>query len=339
MFRGLLLAGLIALTPSVAMSQQACNTSDARRVVDELYRHMLERSADASSQGWVDQLTSGRSSVREVVRQIAQSPEHMQRFYNPSEGASAYENAVGNLYRHILGRQPDAAGTAAFANQARQAGSLRPVVDQIINSAEYTQTYGDWGVPGSGGLVYCGRNGATSSTAYSNSALNPQMMFLSMDTNHNGVIERNEWRGSARTFQMRDWNHDGVLSGSEVQYGAAPPSGSAMYNDYTVNANDRFSYLDVNNNGYIDRNEWDGSLQTFRSLDRNNDGRVSRDEFNADGSMTSFNALDTNQDGRIELGEWRWSHASFDQMDANGDGVITRDEFNNGAVSTSGRRY
>src|SRR5256885_17248687 len=101
MFRGLLLAGLIALTPNMAMAQQACNTSDSRKVVDELYRHMLERSAGSASQGWVDQLNSGRTTVRDVVRQVAQSPESMHRFYNASEGARAYENAIGNHLRPI----------------------------------------------------------------------------------------------------------------------------------------------------------------------------------------------------------------------------------------------
>ena len=37
---------LFLFTPGVAAAQQPC-TTDARRVVDELYRHMLERSADA----------------------------------------------------------------------------------------------------------------------------------------------------------------------------------------------------------------------------------------------------------------------------------------------------
>ena len=58
MFRGLLFVGLLVVAPSLAMAQQPC-TTDARHVVDELYRHMLERTADASSQGWVDRLNSG----------------------------------------------------------------------------------------------------------------------------------------------------------------------------------------------------------------------------------------------------------------------------------------
>jgi len=120
MFRGLLFAGLLALAPSFAMAQQPC-TTDARRVVDELYRHMLERSADAGAQGWADRLNSG-TTVREIVRQIAQSPEHMQRFFNASEGATANQNAVGTLYRHILGRQPDAGGLQTMTDLANRQG-------------------------------------------------------------------------------------------------------------------------------------------------------------------------------------------------------------------------
>ena len=332
MFRGLVFAGLLALAPSLAMAQQPC-TTDARHVVDELYRHMLERTADAGSQAWVDRLNQG-ATVREIVHQIADSPEHMQRFHNTSEGATANRNTVGTLYRHILGRQPDAGGWDAMTNLANQQG-LEAVVHQIINSEEYTRTYGDWGVPGSGGLVYCGHGNQTAS-AQTQSTANPQMRFAELDRNHNGQIERSEWRGSARSFQIHDWNGDNVLSGDEVRVGAVPPPDSLEAEDYNMSANDRFSYLDYDNNGYIERNEWDGSLDTFYDLDTNNDNRLSRAELNR-GRRANFAAIDANGDGRITLGEWQWSHRSFDEMDTNKDGVITRDEFRAGAVPTSGR--
>jgi Ca2+-binding EF-hand superfamily protein len=332
MFRGLVFAGLLALAPSLAMAQQPC-TTDARRVVDELYRHMLERSPDAGSQGWVDRLNGG-TTVREIVRQIAQSPEHMQRFFNSSEGSTANQNAVGTLYRHILGRQPDPGGLQAMTNLADRSGRAA-VVDEVVNSPEYTRTYGDWGVPGSGGLVYCGNRNQTAS-AQGTSGTNPPMRYADLDRNHNGRIERNEWRGSPRSFAIHDWNNDGVLSGDEVRVGAVPPSGSLEADDYNMSAADRFSYLDVNNNGYIDRNEWDGSLDTFYDLDTNNDNRITRAELNR-GRRANFAALDANGDGHISLSEWGWSHRSFDEMDSNGDGVITRDEFRAGAVPTTGR--
>ena len=330
MVRGLVFASLLALAPSLAMAQQPC-TTEARRVVDELYRHMLERTADPSSQGWVDRLNSG-TTVREIVRQIAQSPEHMQRFHNANEGANANRNTVGALYRHILGRQPDPGGWDAMTNLASQRG-VGAVVDQILNSEEYIRTYGDWGLPGSGGLTFCGRGNTTASTSAVDTS---RMRFAGLDRNHNGMIERNEWRGNARSFQIHDWNGDGVLSGDEVRIGATPPSESLEAEDYNMSPNDRFAYLDVNNNGYVDRNEWDGSLDTFYELDRNNDNRLTRAELAA-GRRATFAALDANGDGRISLGEWQWSHRSFDDMDTNNDGVITRDEFRAGAVPTSGR--
>jgi Ca2+-binding EF-hand superfamily protein len=270
--------------------------------------------------------------VREIVRQIAQSPEHMQRFFNASEGATANQNAVGTLYRHILGRQPDAGGLQTMTDLANRQGRAA-VVDTIINSPEYSRTYGDWGVPGSGGLVFCGSGTSAASTSTVNSS---QMRFADLDRNHNGRIERGEWRGSPRSFAIHDWNNDGVLSGDEVRTGAVPPPDSLEADDYNMSANDRFAYLDVNNNGYIDRNEWDGSLDTFYDLDSNNDNRISRAELNR-GRRANFAALDANGDGRITLGEWAWSHRSFDDMDTNKDGVITRDEFRSGAVPTSGR--
>lgn len=330
MFRGLVFAGLLALVPSFAIAQQPC-TTDARRVVDELYRHMLERTAGAASQPWVDRLNSGMT-VRELVRDIAKSPEHMQRFHDTSEGANANRNSVGTLYRHILGRQPDAGGWDALTNIANQQG-LPAVVDTIINSDEYTRTYGDWGVPGSGGLVYCGNGNQSAATAYPR---NPQMRFVDLDRNHNGMIEKSEWRGSPRSFAIHDWNNDGVLSGDEVRVGAVPPAGSLEADDYNMSPTDRFSYLDVNNNGYVERNEWDGSLDTFYDLDQNRDSRLSRQELNR-GRRANFASLDANGDGRISLGEWQWSHRSFDDMDANKDGVIERNEFRSGAVPTSGR--
>jgi len=330
MIRGLLFVGALVVFPTVVSAQQPC-TTDARHVVNELYRHMLERTPDAGSQHWVDKLQSG-TTVREIVREIAKSPEHSQRFYNPGEGAVANERAVATLYRHLLARQPDAGGLRGFTDVAARNG-LPAVVDSIIGSAEYNQTLGDWGVPGSGGVRYCGSGSSQSSQA----ATNPEMRYAGMDANHDGVIARNEWRGNANAFRIHDWNGDGVLSGDEVRVGANPPNDSVAARDYSMPNNDRFGYLDVNNNGSVDRNEWDGSLDTFYRLDRNNDGKVTRAEMNAVQASSPFAMMDANSDGRISLGEWPYSHRSFDQQDEDNDGVITRDEFRAGAVPTTGR--
>ena len=77
----------VALTffASVAAAQQPC-TSDANRVVSELYRHILERAPDAGAQNWQQQLASGRMTVREVVRNLVTSQEHTQRFGQTEPG-------------------------------------------------------------------------------------------------------------------------------------------------------------------------------------------------------------------------------------------------------------
>jgi len=336
MFRSAVFVAVLAAMPAISSAQQPC-TTDARRVVNELYRHILERTADASSQGWVDKLQAGMT-VRDLVHAIVDSPEHTQRFYNPNEGAVANERGVANLYRHLLGRQPDAGGLRAYTDMAARQG-LEAVTHSILNSEEYNRTFGDWGVPGSGGLVYCrnGASGQTQSAVGTTGAANAQMRFADLDRNHDGVIARREWRGSPNAFRIHDWNDDGVLSGDEVRVGATPPEDSLEARDYNMPTNDRFSYLDVNNNGTIERNEWDGSLDTFYRLDRNDDGRITRIEMGSGRNPSPFATMDSDGDGRITLGEWPYSHRSFDQQDENGDGVITRQEFNVNALPTTGR--
>ena len=50
---------------------------------------------------------------------------------------------------------------------------------------------------------------------------NARIRFQAMDRNNDGVITRDEWRGSAQSFTVHDWNGDGRLSGNEIRIGAA----------------------------------------------------------------------------------------------------------------------
>jgi hypothetical protein len=153
MLRNTILIAALVLSPVVASAQPPC-TSDAARVVDEIFRHMLERSADSAGGRLIDRLQSGQATVRDIVRDVAMSPEHPRRFYNRSEN-DAELRAVESLYRHVLGRGADDQGARDHANMLRNQG-INAVVDSLIGSAEYQQQFGDWGVPGSGGLRYCG---------------------------------------------------------------------------------------------------------------------------------------------------------------------------------------
>jgi Ca2+-binding EF-hand superfamily protein len=275
MYRAAIVTLALMCTPALASAQQPC-TTDARRVVNELYRHMLERQPDASSANWVQELQSGRLTVRDVVRQIAKSEEHTKRFHMPDAGeAAAYERSVSDLYRHILGRQADAVGLRVHTQFARRNG-LGPTIDRFVDSDEYDQQFGDWGVPGSGGMRYC-EPGAwkTSRTAPAAVPLN-QRRFRGMDANNDGVISRREWRGSQQSFNVHDWNNDGQLTGDEVNESSARQGWSV--DDESYDLLDSFEYLDTNNNNRIDAREWHGTVAAFNRLDVNNDDVLSQEE-------------------------------------------------------------
>jgi hypothetical protein len=262
----------LALFASAAAAQAPCST-DANRVVSEVYRHILERGVDPGAQNWARQLANGQMTVKELVRQVAKSQEHMQRFGQTESGeGQPYERAVARMYRHILGRQADAGGQRTWTNTAQQRG-LGVVVDGLIDSAEYNRNFGEFGVPGSGGLTFCANNANNSSSAQ---PLETQR-FRAMDTNRDGVVARREWQGSAQSFRVHDWNNDGVLSGDEVNAARWRQGRNADFENFD-RAED-FEFLDANNNNRIEVREWHMSGREFELLDRNNDGWVSRAEF------------------------------------------------------------
>jgi hypothetical protein len=97
-----------------------------------------------------------------------------------------------------------------------------------------------------------------------------------MDSNHDGTITQDEWRGNRGAFRMRDWNGDGLLSGDEIRADAIPPRRTVA--DRNFDQQDRFEYLDSNRNGRIELREWTSTDATFNRLDRNGDRLLSREE-------------------------------------------------------------
>jgi Ca2+-binding EF-hand superfamily protein len=265
----------LALFASTAAAQAPC-TTDANRVVSEVYRHLLERGVDPGAQNWVQRLANGQMTVKELVRQVAKSQEHMQRFGQTESGeGQPYERAVARMYRHVLGRQADNNGQRSWTNTAQQRG-LAAVVDGLVDSAEYNNNFGDWGVPGSGGVTFCANNSNNSNRSSSAQPVDNQR-FRAMDVNRDGVIARREWQGSNQSFRVHDWNNDGVLSGDEVVTGRFRQGRNADFEDF--DRAEEFEFLDANNNGRIEEREWHASVRAFDQLDRNNDGVLSRAEF------------------------------------------------------------
>ncbi len=169
--------------------------------------------------------------------------------------------------------------------------------------------------------------------------------FAAMDANRDGVITRQEWRGSAQSFRTHDWNGDGVLSGDEVRVGARRSNDPRepepfdsdqrdyQFTDWTARG---FTTLDHDRNGRVTRDEWHFDLEDFRRADHNRDGWLSRVEFLGGDASTDddrgdrFDFLDTNDDGRVSRAEWHGTADRFAALDDNRDGMLSRTEMRGG---------
>src|SRR5947208_1043958 len=140
-----------------------------------------------------------------------------------------------------------------------------------------------------------------------------QSGFYGQDRNGDGVITRDEWRGSDQSFRQRDVNEDGVLSGNELPAWMRTRRQTQGRNDDQNRYNDRDRYTDQDR--YNDRNRSDDRDRYYdqnRYSDRNrSDNRPSYDNRN-DGNRTAFrteqnatmNQLDKNRNGVVEGNEW-----------------------------------
>lgn len=161
--------------------------------------------------------------------------------------------------------------------------------------------------------------------------------FQEMDRNGDGIITRDEWRGSNRSFDVQDRNGDGQLSGNEIRLGARQNSNWEEA-DHTPNWRERtlsytqsaFNNLDHNRDGRLTPNEWHYQMETFRRIDRNRDNALNASEFLGqdvdDERDVRFDDLDYNNDGIVSRNEWYGNATEFRRLDRNNDGRLTRFE-------------
>ena len=272
-------SALFVLVPVLASAQQPC-TSDADSTVDAIYRRVLERPAGGEGNQRAEQLRSGQTTVRQLVREIAKSPEHRERFLSINNPNSRV-NAVTNLYRHVLGRAPDQAGLNSHVQELGKSENVIVLIDNMIDSPEYQQQFGEDRVPGES-VRYC-RDGSNSAAINNN---NGRDRFRNMDRNGNGVIERSEWNDNRGSFDQFDWNNDGILSGDELRRGARRPAEATPRDERNTNFNS-FASLDTDRSGTITPNEWRWTLRSFDRYDSDGDKLITRREFEAAGGAPS----------------------------------------------------
>lgn len=123
------------------------SNEEAADILSRVYRHVLEREADGPGMiNYGAGPTRGELSVRDVVGSIGLSGEYRDRFIR---GRSA-EEALQSCYQHFLGRDVDPGGVGAYLPRARQ-GDFEDIIVELINSAEYRDTFGEDWVPSVGG--------------------------------------------------------------------------------------------------------------------------------------------------------------------------------------------
>ena len=158
--------------------------------------------------------------------------------------------------------------------------------------------------------------------------------FAGMDRNNDGVITRAEWRGSAQSFAVHDWNRDGRLSGDEVRAGASWPPDRSTNDASWLRAwtREQFTTLDRNGDGRVTRSEWGKfDLEDFVRADRNGDNQLGLDEFLLGADVDDdrgdrFDYLDLDGNNRIDRTEWHGTASAFQWLDRNGDGYLNRVE-------------
>ncbi|HYB93870.1 MAG TPA: hypothetical protein VEC39_02780 [Vicinamibacterales bacterium] len=161
--------------------------------------------------------------------------------------------------------------------------------------------------------------------------------FQGMDRNNDGIITRDEWRGSPRSFENHDWNGDGRLSGEEVRPGARRMQEWEQA-DHGPNWRERnlswtkggFTNLDHDRDGRLTPNEWHYDPESFRRADQNNDNALTLPEFLGenwdDDRGDNFDDLDYNNDGFVVRDEWHGGNQEFRALDRNNDGRLSRFE-------------
>jgi Ca2+-binding EF-hand superfamily protein len=317
------MATVVLLLPAAAFAQGRCNPS-AESVVDAIFRQVLERPVGGDGTELAAQLSAGRTSVQEIVRAIAKSEEHRRRFMS-DPGPNGRVAAVTALYQHLLARAPDDAG---LRSHLQAAGDLTRIVDVILASPEYQRRFGADVVPGAE-TRYC-PDQASNREAIPRAGV---ARFGGMDRDDDGRISRDEWNGSRNSFEVHDWNNDGVLSGDEVRHGAWRPVDEAP--DYARDGfvpwrESSFDGMDRNRDGRISSAEWYYEAEYFRRADRNRDGTLSRAEFSSpewdDDRDDRFEYLDRDGDGQVARSEWHGSTDAFDWLDRDRNNVLSRGE-------------
>jgi Ca2+-binding EF-hand superfamily protein len=126
-------------------------------------------------------------------------------------------------------------------------------------------------------------------------AQSAEAQFAQYDTNKDGQVTPEEFRGGKTLFAAYDADKNGVLTLEEIR--AAK---------HTSRPN--FRALDTDKDGFVSRREWTGTQEEFDAVDMDHDGVWSRADIAMEKHRTQaqglIERLDTNKDGVLSQDEW-----------------------------------
>lgn len=166
--------------------------------------------------------------------------------------------------------------------------------------------------------------------------------FERMDTNKDGLVAAEEFRGGDQAFSRWDLDESGDISAEEYQQ-AWQDRRRQWSHARTGEATGEVSWfqrLDKDENGSISREEFKGSDRQFSHLDADEDGTISEDEWRSvlehatnrargvqsQGNPPGSAKRDEDANGLISREEFPGSDEAFSNLDQDGDGYISHEE-------------
>jgi phycobilisome core-membrane linker protein len=132
--------------PKYAM-KPGLSSSEKQEVIKAAYRQIFERDitrAYSQSISYLEsQVKNGDISMKEFVRRLGKSPLYRKQFYEPFINSRALELA----FRHFLGRGPSSREEVQKYFSIISNGGLPALVDELVDSKEYSDYFGEETVP------------------------------------------------------------------------------------------------------------------------------------------------------------------------------------------------
>ena len=124
----------------------SAESADIDMAIQAAYKHVYgnghvmdcERSTSLEAE-----LKDGRISVREFIRGLAKSDFYRKNFYD----SCSPQRTIELDFKHLLGRPPHDQGEVSASIQVQAAQGHDAFVDSLIDSEEYSEAFGDHGVP------------------------------------------------------------------------------------------------------------------------------------------------------------------------------------------------